>query len=100
MAFDLRKGNPELCSNGFPGFLPTRLILFPPDLGVYSPIDRSPNLIKGIHADPIPPAGYGHENATLFHNHNGLEGHSPNQGIRHGSWRGNERYDVQPLSMT
>lgn len=97
--FGLCEGQSELRNRSFLGFLSAYLVLFSPNLSVDSPIDCSPNLIKGIHANSIPSTSDSHENPTLFHNHDRLEGHSANQGVRHGSRRSNERNDVQSLGM-
>jgi hypothetical protein len=100
MVFDPCESKPEVCGSGLLSFLSTNPILFSPDLGIDSPVDRSPNFIEGIHADSIPPTSNSHENATLLHNHNGLEGYPADQGVRHGGRGSNERYDVQSLGMT
>ena len=99
MAFGLWKAEPELCSSYLLGFLPTCFVLFPPNFGIDSPIDCPPDLIESVDADSIPPTSNSHKDATLFHNHDRLEGYSTNQCVRRGSGRGNERDDVQPLGM-
>ena len=99
MAFGLWKAEPELCSSDLLGFFPTCFVLFSPNFGINSPIDRSPNLIESVHADSIPPTSNSHENAALFHDYDRFEGHSANQGVRRGGGRSNKRYDIQPLGM-
>jgi hypothetical protein len=99
MAFVLNKTETKVIRSKLLGFLSPRLIFLSSNLGIDPPIDRSPNLIEGIHADTIASACDSNENATLFHNNNGLEGHSTDQGVRYGCGRGNEGYDVQTLGM-
>lgn len=100
MVFCFDETKPKVSSGEFLGLLPACLIFLSLNLGIDSPIDRSPNFVKGIHADTIPPTCDSHENTTLFHNNNRFKGHSANEGIRHGGGRSNKGYDVQTLSMT
>jgi len=99
MAFGFWEAEPEFCSSNLLSLFPTRFVLFSPNFCINSPIDRSPDLIESVNADSIPPTSNGHENATLFHNHDRLEGYSANQGVRRGSRRSDKWYDVQPLGM-